>query len=252
MRKINEHSATTYENNVKVGFDWESSTHETDPTGTCWAIATLTWNPRIEQYWRYSMSELVADVLHPQYRSRMDGKPVNDFLRRINEEYDSIELTEISAIDPDQTNDDRVEVFISGSYHKDGDVDEYDEMDFESDKGQTIKREFKRYVGDIMSGLMKALLSPPDTPPQPVMTCIGLGCAIRYDDGEIYDEYDINHEHDYKLKSTDVYKKSYWYDAIEGMVDDTFQVTFELVNNKRIPVSMGEEGVVVSQYQLKF
>lgn len=253
MRKINKHSATTYENNVEVEFDWESNTSETDPAGNCWAMATLTWNPRIEQYWRYFMSELVADVLYPQYRSR-NGKPVNDFLREINEEYDSIELDEISAIDPDGTNDDRVVLTISSIYGKEpaqGYENLYDEMDFESDEGQTIKREFKRYVGDIMSGIMKALLSPPDTPPQPVMTCDEDGCAILYDGGEIYDEYDIDHEHDYKLKSTDVYKKSYWYDAIEGMVDDTVQVTFTLVNNKSIPVSKGEGGFVFNQLKLK-
>ena len=36
------------------------------------------------------------------------------------------------------------------------------------------------------------------------------------------------------------------------MEGDTVQVTFELVNNKRIPVTMGEDGLVVSQYRLKF
>ena len=74
--------------------------------------------------------------------------------------------------DPNGTNDDKVNLMIQGVYEKEPVPDypgEYYEMDFKSDKGKTIKREFKRYVGDIMSGLMEALLSPPDTPPQPVM-----------------------------------------------------------------------------------
>jgi len=260
MRKINEHSATTYENNVRVHFDWENNTSESDPTGSCWATATLTWNQRIKQDWRHLMDTIVRDVLYPQYRSRRDGKDANDFLREINEEYDSIGITEISAIDPDGTNDDRVALMIAGGYDKeisyhgdeddDEDEDEYDEIDFESGKGQTIKRELKRYVGDIMSKFMEAVLSPPDTPPQPVMTYHEDGDAILYDGGE-YDSDEIDRGHDYKLKSTDVYKKIYWYDAIEGMVDDTFEVTFELVNNKGIPVSKGEDGFVFNQLKLK-
>lgn len=263
MRKINKHSASTYENHVEMNFDWESNTSEIDPTGNCWATATLTWNPRIEQHWRDLMSEIVADILYPQYRSR-NGKPVNDFLREINEEYDSIELTEISAIDPDGTNDDRVVLMISGMYGKEPIPDypgEYYEMDFESDEGQTIKREFKRYVVDIMTSFMKALLSSPDTPPQPVMTCDKYGCAILYDGGEIYDEYDIDHEHDYKLQTTDVFFEKYWIDLLngeyivkqwrDGREYKAFQSTFTLVNNKRLPVSKKKEGVVVSQYKLK-
>jgi len=35
------------------------------------------------------------------------------------------------------------------------------------------------------------------------------------------------------------------------MVDDTFEVTFELVNNKGIPVSKGEGGFVFNQLKLK-
>lgn len=259
MRKINEHSATTYENNVRVHFDWENNTVETDPTGSCWATATLTWDQRIKEDWRDLMDSRVRDVLYPQYRNRRDGKAANDFVRKINEEYVGIKITEI-VCDPDGTNGDSVVLMISGQYDKeisyhgdeddDEDEDEYDEIDFESDEGQTIKRELKRYVGDIMSKFMEAVLSPPDTPPQPVMTYDEDGDAILYDGGEYYSD-DINREHDYKLKSTDVYKKSYWYDAIKGMVDDTFEVTFELVNNKGIPVSKGEDGFVFNQLKLK-
>ena len=94
MQEINKYSATTYKNNVQIKFDWESNTDVNDPQGNCWAHATLTWNPRIEEYWRKFMSQGVGDVLYPQYRSRADGKP-KWFFAEINEEYDNIEYTEI-------------------------------------------------------------------------------------------------------------------------------------------------------------
>jgi outer membrane translocation and assembly module TamA len=106
---------------------------------------------------------------------------------------------------------------------------------------------------------MQIILPPQSTRPQPVTTFEGelmewetIGDLIRHDDGKYYDDDEINDINDYKVQGTEVYTKEYWNEAIKSMDDDdSVTVTFNLINNKRIPVSRGEDGIVVGQVKLK-
>lgn len=254
-------SATRYINHVEMDFDWESQSDDwIDPVGVCFASVQITWDTRIESSWKIEMYRMTREILHPEYDSGL--------LHEIQEKYENTDV-ELRGINPDGTDENRIKILIQGLYVKEeeapDDLDYYRKVDFESDRGKKIKREFKQYVWDAMTSLMKSLLSPPDTPMQPVMTLNNSGRKISYDDNEDYDSDDIYDEYvsdDYKLETTDVFFEKYWIDLFNGeyIVKQNaigeeykaFKSTFVLLNNKRIPLSRGVSGIVVRQYKLKF
>ena len=259
IRKISKFmSATRYINHVEMDFDWESESDDwRDPVGVCFAYVQITWDTRIESSWKVNMKDLTREILHPVYD--------NDLLHEIQEKYENTDV-ELAVVDPDGTDENGIAILIQGSYEKDeeapDDLDYNRKLDFGSDRGKKIKREFKQYVWDAMTSLMKSLLSPPDTPMQPVVTLDNYGDEISYDDNEDYDSDDVDVSDDYKLETTDVFFEKYWIDLFNGeyIVKQNaigkeykaFKSTFGLLNNKRIPLSRGVSGIVVRQYKLKF
>lgn len=211
LKSMSSIDTTTYENNVRVEFDWVSTTEEEATHGDCNAYVDIVWDARIERSWKHLMNEEAWGILYPQHEMNDYGTAANAFLREINELHDDmdVDIESISGEASDET-ENRFLLIICAHYLKEG----------SQAKWQKIQRDFKRYVGDIMSGFMQALLSPPHT----------------YDD-EFDDEDERDGRQDYTLRTTEIYNNNTWDEAIEAMVNDTFRVTFELVHSAPQSVS---------------
>lgn len=238
-------------NHVEVNFDWDYSESYYN-IGKCRAFVYIKWDTRIQRLWKYLMYLRTREILRPEY----------NFVREIQEKYENTDV-KLKVVDAEGNDESRIEITIKGSYVREqlpntAEFVIYEQVDFGSDRGKKIKREFKQYVCDAMTSLMKRLLAPPDTPMQPVMTLNNSGRKIFYDDNEDFHEncY-VDWRDDYKLETTDVFFEKYWIDLLNGEYIvkedlDYFITSFVLLNNKRIPLSRGVSGIVVSQYKLKF
>ena len=81
------------------------------------------------------------------------------------------------------------------------------------------------------------VFAPSETPPQPIQN------------------KPVNSEmkNDYKVERNAVFRREYWDHVVnymEGLFTPQINVTFQLINNKRLPLSRGKEGSVMHQLKL--
>lgn len=272
MQKIIDQLATRYNNKVEVSFNWIDydfcTTRLNEPLGTCFARLQIEWNKSIENRWRYTTDQAFNDLLQSQYELDEDGFSKNLFVKTLQKKQkeNNLDVT-LKDIQRGNSYTDHTHLVldITGLYKKERSFsgsENYEHMDWESDRGKKIKDDFKRCVVDVITSVTKKLLSPPDTPSQPLNTKDYSGYAMFYDKPECFDGH-VNIHNDYKLETTDVFEKKYWIDLLEseptikyqnngGEEYRAFLGAFLLIDNKRIASSKGLEGAVVYEYKFKF
>ena len=259
MNKITDLNFTTYDNEVVIEFSYDPyiyesrSTNQYDRFGSNIAI---NLNDKIDYYWKVNLSDKIYDV----YRNSTTRNKIQSKLKNYKRIFGQRGgLIEIEAVWDENYNENQISLYLTFMYEKEVDEDgNFKRVDFMSERGLQIRKAAAFLTAHTASTTLEYIIPAPDTSIQGYVTFDEDGKYINKRREEFYD---------YKLHSKDeqIYSPKFWikqisydvkrvndYSIMASSIKPTKDtiVTFTLVNNKRLPITRGEDGVWVRQ--LKF
>lgn len=275
MSVITSFNFTTYtENWINIEFDYDPPVSYSDPTGSFSCYINIKLDTNIAAYWRrHLLYKVNTELYYGQYTSKdYERQEINAKLKQLpdyNTIFGNIEYNHgLNTIDPDDSNEDRIKLFCMFYYEKETDDlenDYFEPVDFRSDKGLKMRQAAAFLVAHTIVKTLKYIIPPPETSVQDYLTFDEDGDRINQKGEYISDDDDFDEARDldidYKLHRDDkrIYSLDFWLKKVSYDIKiqndiivpkEQPRVKFTLVNNKRLPITRGSEGV--SMRQLKF
>lgn len=259
MNKITSYNFTTYsDNNVAVSFDYESLSDREDPHDSFDCDIRIGLDSNIGEYWRRHLVWWVNNNLYPDPYSSRDGISSSSGIQSELKDFKTIfGNTGNFMIDAEQSNQNTIRLTLRFMYEKEG----YDPVDFMSERGLRMRKAAAFLAAHTLVNTFKDIIPKPDTMIQDYLTLDEDGDRIdqrgNWLEDYNFDEYRIK-GNDYKLHKKDkfIYSLDFWMKKISYEVTtqggrvvpaEEIYVKFTLVNNKRLPITRGEEGVYMRQ-----
>lgn len=266
ISNISSYNSTTYaENEINIEFNYDPWVDYSDPTGTFSCNITIKLDTNIAAYWRrhlvYGTQRLYEEVYNPKDSVRQEINAKLKQLPDYNTIFGNIEDNKgLITIDPDDSNEDEIELFCMFYYEKEANDFEneyFEPVDFRSDKGLKMRKAAAFLVAHTIVKTLKYIIPTPGTSVQDYLTFDEDGDRINqkgeYLEDDDFDDFFRDLDNDYKLHKKDkrIYSLDFWLKKVSYDINITLtRVKFTLVNNMRLPITRGSEGF--SMRQLKF
>lgn len=265
ISNISSYNSTTYaENEINIEFDYDPWVDYSDPTGTFSCNITIKLDTNIAAYWRRHLVYRTQGLYDGVYTNNdYERQEINAKLKQLpdyNTIFGNIDNHGLVTIDLDGSNEDEIELFCMFYYEKEANDFEneyFEPVDFRSDKGLKMRKAAAFLVAHTIVKTLKYIIPPPETSVQDYLTFDEDGDRINQkgeyfsDDDDFDDIRDL--DNDYKLHKKDkrIYSLDFWLKKVSYDINITLTcVKFTLVNNMRLPITRGSEGVSIRQ--LKF
>ena len=273
MNKITSYNFTTYsDNDVAVSFNYGPSTVPSyDPHDIFECKIEIGLDSSIGAYWRRHLVWRVNNKLYPdRFLSRYGMSSSSGIQSKLKDFKTIFGNTGDLTIDGESSTEYTIRLTLTFMYEKEG----YDPVDFMSERGLRMRKAAAFLAAHTVVKTLEYIIPTPDTTIQDYLTLDEDGDRIDQTGywlkNDNFDEYRIK-LYDYKLHKKDkfIYSLDFWMKKISYKVklipptdtrgvrivpaEETY-VKFTLVNNKRLPITRGSEGVYMRQLSalLKF
>lgn len=271
MNQITSYNFTTYpDNEVIIKFSYDTQSDYSDPTGSFFCDIIIKLDTDIAAYWRNLLLFYVVGELFDYrraYTTDQERQEINEKLKEVPDYetiFGDVESNGLVTIETDGSDKDKIELSCMFYYEKEIENDYFEGVDFMSDRGLRMRKAAAFLVAHTVVKILKYIIPTPDTKIQDYLTFNEDGDRINQKGEDLSDDGFGNSENDYKLHKKDkcIYSLDFWMKKISYDVKliprtdtqdarivpaEKTNVKFTLVNNKRLPITRGSEGVYMRQ-----